>query len=118
MLRAIAEIAERNGVQIPVFGHISDGNLHPEVMFDRHDDEEVARVNKAAGEILQAAVALGGTLTGEHGIGSLKKEYLAYALDPVALEMMRAIKRQFDPLNLLNPGKVFPTEEAASPVIQ
>jgi glycolate oxidase len=110
MLRAIAEIAGRNGVQIPVFGHISDGNLHPEVMFDRHDDEEVARVNKAAGEILQAAVALGGTLTGEHGIGSLKKEYLAYALDPVALAMMRAIKREFDPLNLLNPGKIFPTE--------
>ncbi len=111
MLRAIAEIGERHGLQIPVFGHISDGNLHPEVMFDRHDDEEVARVNKAAGEIFEAAVKLGGTLTGEHGVGSLKKEYLAYALDPVALEMMRAIKRSFDPLNLLNPGKIFPGQE-------
>jgi glycolate oxidase len=102
-------------VPIPVFGHISDGNLHPELMFDRHDAAEVARVNAAAGEIFRAAVRLGGTLTGEHGIGSLKKDYLADALDPTALTIMRQIKHVLDPYGLLNPGKVFAGQEAAGP---
>jgi len=111
-VRAVQRIAERYNLPIPLYGHISDGNLHPNILFDRHDAAEVERVNAAAGEIFAATVALDGTLTGEHGIGSLKKEYLASALDPVALEMMRAIKAAFDPLNLLNPGKVFPSETA------
>jgi glycolate oxidase len=107
-LRAIRAVARKYGLLIPVYGHISDGNLHPNILFDRHDDEEVQRVNKAAAEIFAAAVRLGGTLTGEHGIGSLKKEFLALALDPVELEMMRLVKQAFDPLGILNPGKVFP----------
>ncbi|HVA89854.1 MAG TPA: FAD-linked oxidase C-terminal domain-containing protein [Chloroflexota bacterium] len=108
-LRAVREIAAKYGLQIPVYGHISDGNLHPNILFDRHDPEEVARVNRAAAEIFAAAVRLGGTLTGEHGIGSLKKEFLASALDPVELEMMHGVKRAFDPHGILNPGKVFPS---------
>ena len=114
MLHAIQEIGARHNVQMATFGHISDGNLHPELLFDRHDPNEVERVNRAAGEIFEAAIALGGTLTGEHGIGSLKKEYLASALDPVALEMMCAIKQTFDPLGLLNPGKIFPRGREAN----
>jgi glycolate oxidase len=110
-LSAIREIARKYGLLIPVFGHISDGNLHPNILFDRHDEEEVQRVNKAAAEIFGVAVRLGGTLTGEHGIGSLKKEFLALALDPVELEMMRSIKQVFDPLGILNPGKVFSTRQ-------
>ncbi len=108
-VRAVGEIARRYDLMIPLYGHISDGNLHPNILFDRHDEEEVARVNAAARDIFAATLALGGTLSGEHGIGSLKKEYLADALDPVALEMMRQVKAVFDPLSLLNPGKVFPS---------
>ncbi len=107
-LRAVREIAAKYALQIPVYGHISDGNLHPNILFDRHDPEEVERVNRAAAEIFEAAVKLGGTLTGEHGIGSLKKEFLTLALDPVELEMMRRVKQAFDPAGILNPGKVFP----------
>jgi glycolate oxidase len=107
-LRAVREIAAKYGLQIPVYGHISDGNLHPNILFDRHDPEEVERVNRAAADIFAAATSLGGTLTGEHGIGALKKEFLAAALDPVELEMMRSVKRAFDPQGILNPGKVFP----------
>jgi glycolate oxidase len=111
-LAAIRGIAAKHRLLIPVFGHISDGNLHPNILFDRHDPEEVGRVNTAAGEIFEVAIKLGGTLTGEHGIGSLKKEYLADALDPVELEMMRRVKDAFDPLGILNPGKVFPAARA------
>jgi glycolate oxidase len=109
-MRAVHEIAARYNLLIPVYGHISDGNLHPNILFDRHDPEEVERVNRAAAEIFDAAVRLGGTLTGEHGIGSLKKEFLTMALDPVELEMMRRVKAAFDPQGILNPGKIFPAQ--------
>ena len=116
-LAAVRDIAARYGLLIPVFGHISDGNLHPNILFDRHDPEEVERVNRAAAEIFAAAVRLGGTLTGEHGIGLLKKEFLASALDPVELEMMRRVKTAFDPAGILNPGKVFSTRSGRVPGI-
>ena len=115
-LAAVRDIAARYRLLIPVFGHISDGNLHPNILFDRHDPEEVDRVNRAAAEIFAAAVRLGGTLTGEHGIGALKKEYLAMALHPVELEMMRRVKEAFDPAGILNPGKVFSAREGLFPV--
>jgi glycolate oxidase len=107
-LAAVRAIAARYDLLIPVYGHISDGNLHPNILFDRHDPEEVDRVNRAAAEIFEAAVSLGGTLTGEHGIGSLKKEFLSMALDPMELELMRRVKSSFDPQGILNPGKIFP----------
>jgi glycolate oxidase len=109
ILAAVQRIAQKYHLLIPVYGHISDGNLHPNILFDRHDEEEVNRVNRAAAEIFEAAVALGGTLTGEHGIGSLKKEFLSMALDPVELDLMRRIKQVFDPHGILNPGKIFIT---------
>lgn len=107
-LAAVRAIAARYDLLIPVYGHISDGNLHPNILFDRRDPEQVERVNRAAAEIFQAAVSLQGTLTGEHGIGSLKKEFLSMALDPVELELMRRIKTALDPQGILNPGKIFP----------
>jgi len=115
-LAAVRAIAAKYKLLIPVFGHISDGNLHPNILFDRHDPEEVDRVNRAAAEIFAAAVRLGGTLTGEHGIGALKKEFLASALDPVELDLMERVKEAFDPTGILNPGKVFSAREGLFPV--
>ena len=108
MIRRIREIAARYDLVIPVFGHAGDGNLHPNILCDRRDREQMVRVREAAREIFEAAVALGGTLSGEHGIGLLKKQFMELDLGPEALRVMRAIKDAIDPLGIMNPGKVFP----------
>ncbi|MEO8287423.1 MAG: FAD-linked oxidase C-terminal domain-containing protein [Chloroflexota bacterium] len=108
MVRKVTEIALRNRLAIPLFGHIGDGNLHPNILCDLKDPEEMERVQHAAREILEGAVALGGTLSGEHGIGSLKRGFLSESLDAATIEMMQRVKWALDPDNLLNPGKVFP----------
>jgi glycolate oxidase len=105
-LGRIAQIAERRGLRIPVFGHAGDGNLHPSVLYDNESDAGVAHVAEA--DILRAAVELGGTISAEHGIGLLKVPFLAEVADPVALELQRALKRAFDPSGILNPGKLLP----------
>jgi len=109
MVARVREIAQRYDLPIPVFGHAGDGNLHPNILFDLRNPEEVRRVEHAARDIFRAAIALGGTLSGEHGIGTLKREFLAEAQGELAVEVSRSIKRALDPDNLLNPGKVFPT---------
>jgi glycolate oxidase len=109
MVSAVREIAERYALPIPVFGHAGDGNLHPNILFDLRDPSEVQRVECAARDIFRAAIRLGGTLSGEHGIGTLKREFLAEAQGALAVDVSRAIKRALDPDNLLNPGKIFPT---------
>ncbi|MBI2954816.1 MAG: FAD-binding protein [Chloroflexi bacterium] len=108
VVKSIQEIGRRNELTIAVFGHISDGNLHPNILFDRRDPDEMQRVEKASREIFAAAVGFGGTLSGEHGIGLLKREFLPLDLSPQVIEAMRAVKSAFDPHNILNPGKVFP----------
>ena len=108
MVRRVEQIAARHGLAIPLFGHIGDGNLHPNILCDLRDPEEMARVQSAGREILEAAVALGGTLSGEHGIGTLKRDFLPENLDAPSIEMQQRIKWALDPENLLNPGKVFP----------
>ncbi len=112
MVRAVREIAARHHLSIPVFGHIGDGNLHPNILCDRRDPEEMARVRLAAAEIFEAAIALGGTLSGEHGIGLLKKEFLERDLGAAQIEAMRRIKAALDPQMILNPGKIFPTGQS------
>jgi glycolate oxidase len=82
--------------------------LHPNILCDRRDAAEMARVRIAAGEIFQAAVELGGTLSGEHGIGLLKKQFMEMDLGSDALALMRAIKNAIDPDGIMNPGKIFP----------
>jgi glycolate oxidase len=109
MVKKIQEIAQRNNVFIALFGHISDGNLHPNIVCDRRDKEEMKRVEQAAKEIFEAAIALKGTLSGEHGIGFLKKEFLPLDLSPQVIELQRRVKAAFDPHNILNPNKIFPT---------
>ncbi len=108
MIAKIREISERNALLIPVFGHAGDGNLHPNILCDRSDTEEMKRVREAAREIFEAAVALGGTLSGEHGIGLLKKQFMEMGVGSEALRVMRAIKSALDPLGIMNPGKIFP----------
>lgn len=108
MVRKVTEIAQRNRLAIPLFGHIGDGNLHPNILCDLKNPEEMERVQRAAREIFEAAASLGGTLSGEHGIGTLKRGFLSESLDAATIEMMQRVKWALDPDNRLNPGKIFP----------
>jgi len=108
MVARLREIDRANDVRIVVYGHIGDGNLHPTLLCDRRDAAQMLRVEKAAGDILDAAVSLGGTPTGEHGIGIFKRDHIASALDPMALVWMLAVKKLFDPNGIMNPGKKLP----------
>ncbi|MED5345071.1 MAG: FAD-linked oxidase C-terminal domain-containing protein [Actinomycetota bacterium] len=101
----IQEVAERHDVQIATFGHAGDGNLHPTIVTPRGDDEASARALTAFDEILDVALANGGTVTGEHGIGSLKREALAKEIDEIQMDLHSRIKEALDPRNILNPGK-------------
>ncbi len=106
LLTGIAGIVEGYGLPFVVFGHAGDGNLHPKIMYDRRDPEQVTNVHKAADEIFALTCSLGGTLTGEHGVGLAKAPYMHLEHDANALELMRSIKRLLDPNNILNPGKM------------
>lgn len=110
MFRAIDEIGARHGVEIPTIAHAGDGNLHPNFVFT--GDEVPAHIWQAADEMFRAAVALGGTLTGEHGVGVLKRRWLAEELGDDVFELQRGIKAVFDPTGILNPGVMF---EASAP---
>lgn len=109
MVRRINQIAKQFGLLIAVFGHAGDGNLHPNILFDQQQAGQRELVEQAAASIFQAALDLGGTLSGEHGIGLLKREFLPLALEEDVVAMMKGIKQLFDPAGLLNPGKIFPT---------
>ncbi|MFJ3879437.1 FAD-binding oxidoreductase [Streptomyces sp. NPDC090077] len=107
MLDGTAAIADRYDLLIGVCAHAGDGNTHPVVCFDPADEDEARRARGSFDEIMALGLSLGGTITGEHGVGMLKKEWLARELGPVGLEMQRTVKQAFDPLGLLNPGKLF-----------
>jgi glycolate oxidase len=117
MVIAIHRIAKKYEVQICTFGHAGDGNLHPTAMTDARDAEEIHRVEAAFEEIFEAAIQLGGTITGEHGVGLVKSPFLEWKVGAAGVEVMKAIKQAFDPLNLLNPGKVFAKESRKRVVI-
>jgi glycolate oxidase len=112
IIRQIRTIAARYALSIPVFGHAGDGNLHPNILCDRRDPAEMQRVRLAAAEIFAAAIACGGTLSGEHGIGLLKREFMEQDLGHDAIEAMKKIKLALDPNNILNPGKIFPVGQS------
>ncbi len=99
---------------IAVFGHIGDGNLHPNIVCDRRDAEMMKRVEAASHAIFDAAIELGGAISGEHGIGLLKTGYVPKSVDPIALEMMRQVKKLFDPNNIMNPGKKIGVRDAVT----
>jgi glycolate oxidase len=108
MVRATREIGSRHGFQTASYGHAGDGNLHANVLFDR--EEERPRVEAAVADLLRAAVDMGGTITGEHGVGLAKRDFLEYEQGEAAVALQRRLKAVFDPLGILNPGKIFPAD--------
>lgn len=107
MVKAVNEIAEKYDLRIGTFGHAGDGNLHPTILTDLRDKAEERKVEGAVEDIFKAAVDLGGTLSGEHGIGISKARYLKMEIKPESYEIMKKVKMAFDPDNILNPGKMF-----------
>jgi glycolate oxidase len=100
------EIAARRGIRMPAYGHAGDGNLHVNLLWD--EPEQEVEVHAAIRELFEATVALGGTLSGEHGIGALKAPYLGIEQPPELIALSRRLKDAFDPRGVLNPGKIFP----------
>jgi glycolate oxidase len=106
MVAEVEAIGRRRGLFVACYGHAGDGNLHANVLFDREDQRP--NVDAAIVEILEAAVRLDGTITGEHGVGLAKKEFLALEQSPGLIALQKQLKAVFDPLGILNPGKMFP----------
>jgi glycolate oxidase len=106
MIGRAKAVGARLGLTVATYGHAGDGNLHCNVLFDR--EEQRPGAEEAVSEILRGAVDLGGTITGEHGVGFAKREFLEYEQGPEVVALQRRLKAVFDPLGLLNPGKIFP----------
>ena len=107
MVAFVAEVAKKHKLLVGTFGHMGDGNLHPTFLTDERNTEEMARVHEALEDIVTKTLALGGTITGEHGVGLAKKAWLRRQVGENSHDLMREIKRAWDPRNLLNPGKIF-----------
>ncbi len=107
LVARIEQIGKKHNTFVANFGHAGDGNIHVNFVVDRDNPEEIERARKCVSETFQLSVELGGTISGEHGIGYVKAQYMDYAIDKPTLEIMKAIKRVFDPNGILNPGKMF-----------
>lgn len=106
-VRRLKELSRRSGLRIAVFGHAGDGNLHPSVLCDLSDPEQEKLAHEVVGEIFSIALAVGGTLSGEHGIGITKKPYITDALGEAGVATLKSIKQALDPKGILNPGKIW-----------
>ena len=107
MIRFVAEVAKKHELKIGTFGHMGDGNLHPTFLTDERNEAEIHRVHEAFKEIFDEAIRLGGTITGEHGIGLAKKEFLPKFAGAAQMRVMRELRKALDPKGILNPGKMF-----------
>jgi glycolate oxidase len=105
-LRAIQDISARHRILVATYGHIGGGGLHPGLLIDGHDPDEIQRALRVADEIHQLALRMGGTVTGEHGVGAARAQYMAREHGP-ALDVMRRLKAALDPLSIMNPGVIF-----------
>jgi glycolate oxidase len=112
MLIACEAIGKKYNLTLGTFGHAGDGNLHPTILCDKNNQDEMGRMHKAVDEIFKVALSFGGTLSGEHGIGVAKMKYLGDELGQSGLNLMRSIKESLDPEYVLNPGKMVPLREA------
>jgi glycolate oxidase len=108
MIEGVEKIADQHGLTVGIVGHAGDGNLHPNIVVDRSDPASLATGRRVFDEILRLGLDLGGTITGEHGVGLLKRDWLVTEIGPVGLRVHRAIKAALDPAGLLNPGKLVP----------
>jgi glycolate oxidase len=106
LLTGISAIVAKHGLPFVIFGHAGDGNIHPRIMYNRSNADERRKVASVAEEIFQLSCSLGGTLTGEHGVGLAKAPFMALEHDKAAMELMRSLKKLIDPRNILNPGKM------------
>ena len=107
MVRFVAVIAKKYNLRVGTFGHMGDGNLHPTFLTDERNKEEMHRVHEAFKEIFEEAIRLGGTITGEHGVGLAKKEFLPKFIGPASMRVHRELRKALDPHGILNPGKMF-----------
>ena len=107
MIRFVDEVAKKHELKIGTFGHMGDGNLHPTFLTDERNADEIHRVHEAFKEIFDEAIRLGGTITGEHGIGLAKKEFLPKFAGAAQMRVMRELRTALDPKGILNPGKMF-----------
>ncbi len=110
----LSRLAREYNLPIPAFGHAGDGNIHVNFMFDRSEPDEVTRVQTAVSELFREVVRLGGTISGEHGVGVTKSAYIGLEISPPSLELMARLKAAFDPRGILNPGKMFPNRASES----
>jgi len=108
ILKTLKRLSEESGIKIVNFGHAGDGNIHVNLMVDRNDKAQYETARGLVKKIFEAVLGLGGTISGEHGIGLTKSDYIAMEIPPEEMEIMRQIKKVFDPRNILNPGKIFP----------
>jgi glycolate oxidase len=106
LLVGIQEIARKHGLVVATYGHAGDGNLHPQILYDEYDREQVERMERVEEDLFRLAVSLNGTLTGEHGIGLSKANYMMLEHDAVEMAVMQRIKKTLDPSNIMNPGKM------------
>ena len=110
LVEGIEAIASETGLLIVSFGHAGDGNIHVNIMYDRKDEAEAVAAEKAVSRVFELVLGLGGTISGEHGVGITKSGYIEMELSPGEIAIMRGIKKTFDPKGILNPGKIFPPE--------
>ncbi len=108
MFIELKKISEKHKLIMANFGHAGDGNIHVNIMTDRNDKEEYAKAEKAVRDIFEATIKLEGTISGEHGIGLTKKEFIDMELSEVSIKLMKEVKSVFDPKGIMNPGKIFP----------
>ncbi len=113
LVARLEQLSEKYAIRIVNFGHAGNGNLHVNLLYDPQDPQQKANVDACLEEVFATVLDMDGTISGEHGVGLVKRDWVARELDPVSLDLMRAIKRQFDPAGILNPGKTLPPMDGA-----
>jgi FAD/FMN-containing dehydrogenase len=108
LLSVIERLSAEHGMKVGVFGHAGDGNFHPTFVMDREDPQAETRINAVRSDLFREVLAMGGTISGEHGTGVAKRGYLEQQRGVRSVAVMRAVKSALDPTGILNPGKVFP----------
>ena len=109
----LERLSQESGIPIVNFGHAGNGNLHVNLLYDSQDPKQERKARPCLSQVFDLVLALGGTLSGEHGVGREKRDYINREIDPLTLDLMRRIKSQFDPKAILNPDKIFPPESGS-----